>query len=134
MGRDPNEQGSDARRKPRKPGNAAGTRNTSFVAFNPTEADRAVISGDDRPLEEAMGVLYSKVLEGHKVTLQYNPEYGTYMALIRQGDVEWEHALTLSHWHQRPERALRGLIYALEYRYPSFPDGAFQRVFDQPDW
>jgi len=134
VGSDRNEQERLSGKPARKPRPLVTGKPRTLVAYNPTEQEKAIIRECDDSMSEVMTSLSSWCLEGHKLSLHYIAEYEVYAAMIRQGNIEWDKALAISHWHKYPEFALRGLDYALKTRFPAFPDGAYQSALIEADW
>lgn len=105
-----------------------------IYSFNPTDEEKRAIRDDGRPSDEVTVSLERALQNGHVLTLKYNEKSDCFMALLREGTVQWDEAVAISCWHKSADMALRMMDYALSYRYPDFPAGAFQSNFADTDW
>jgi len=128
MGRDPNEKRNSAitRRKGPEP--------VLFLVYRPTEQQRKAIMEIALPAEACMDILYPLLEQGHRLTWGYKPENNAVFLHLREGNVDYDRALTLSCWHATWLRCLQMMAYAVVHVYPEFP--LVQTRFDMlaPDW
>jgi hypothetical protein len=73
-------------------------------------------------LEDLLESLSSLLQAGHKMTMGHSTYNNAYFCSLREGINDWESARAVSAWHIEPGMALRTLCYALEVRFPDFPE------------
>lgn len=115
MGRDQNEAGG------RKPKGKEPQRVANFAVFRPTEAERKAIAAEAFDVGDCLDILARLLEEGHKLTLGYKAENNAYYLHLREGNADWDKAVTVSCWHSTYERVFQMMAYAVSHRYPEFP-------------
>lgn len=128
MGRDQNEVGG------RKLKGKTPQRVDNFVVYRPTAEERARITGKALSIEECLNCLIPLLEEGHKLTLGFKPENSAYYLHLREGNADWDKAVTLSCWHAAPERVFQMMSDAILHKYPEFPLVQLSLGGEAPDW
>lgn len=114
--------------------NHAAAKKATFVVFRPGKEEREEIRSDDAPLIQRWAELVSYVLSGHKVSVGYRPENDSIYIHLRDGETDWDKAVTLSVFHNDPAVALRTICYGLRGRYSEFPDIQLSLFDDDVNW
>jgi hypothetical protein len=120
-------------RKVRKNGSSGAASLSNFVAFHPTKEERMAIKNDDTDLAEVISFLLTFVQDGHKLSIGYRAENGSFFVMLRDGGETWDKAVCLSAWHQDPMIAIYAMRNALMGRYSTFPHVQMS-LFSDVDW
>lgn len=128
------ERVEEERKSKKKRSSAGSSRSSAFITFHPTKEQKEVLKELPWGPLEALDNLAFWLERGHKFTLIQKPDNGSFCAMLRENTKNWQEALTLTCWHAQPERALVGLVWALENLYPEFPDVKERIVPVDDDW
>jgi len=105
-----------------------------FVAYHPTKEEREDIRKMEEDLGEIMDFLFTFLEDGHTLHFGVRLENSASYVMLRQGDVHWQDAVTLSCWHLNYETAARTLAYGLRGKYSTFPDIQLALFHQEVDW
>lgn len=98
---------------------------------NPQELDQ-LKSGVFGPLE-ALDLIGTYLEDGHRLSMGFNPDRAGHFAMLREGNVAFEDAVTISVWGGSAEKALTKLGFYLREVNPDFPRNVQLELF-RDDW
>lgn len=105
-----------------------------IVNFKPSSDHR-------RDLDEALlrGLNIWDVFErlmqsGHRLIVTCNPDNGSFCAMARDGNAEWDEAICVSIWSGGLYRSLEVLAFYLTSVNPEFPEGVQSDFLDDNHW
>lgn len=122
------------RKKGKKPRENSPSLNAKFVAYHPTEADKAYLRDGDGSLEQELPMLTSYLQTGNRVTFGISSRTGTFYATIREKTNNWKEDRSLTTFHNEPDIALRLLVRGLVIRFPHFPEMSAPEQEIEVDW
>lgn len=107
-----------------------------FITFHPTVAEKIQLKEMPPPLERCLAVIADRINQGCGLTVTQKVDTGSFAVLIYDKAEPFGERITLSAWHTELDRALVGLAFALEARWPDFPSEKPALSFNEPldDW
>lgn len=104
-----------------------------LVNWAPTNGDKEKLRSKGSESGGALDPLTTALKDGHRLSLGYSVDRDGCFAILRQGDVDWKDAVSVSVWSSGIVRSLLLLAYYLEEVNPEFPDGVQPPLFSD-DW
>lgn len=100
-----------------------------LVNWNPNPQEVAQLkTGVFGPLE-AVELIGTFMEDGHRLSMGYNPDRAGFFAMLREGNVDFEQAVTISVWAGSVEKALTKLGFYLREVNPEFPRNVQLELF-----
>lgn len=123
-------------RQKQRPAIQAKTRKGGFVTFHPSTAEKTQLREMPPSLEHALSRLQGKLEEGCGITVTMNQNNGSFAALIYDKSQSFDERITISCWHTQLDKAIVGLAFALDARWPDFPSEKPALGFEalEEDW
>lgn len=115
--------------KPKPPTSPKG----GFITFHPSTAEKIQLREMPPTIEKSLTVLADRVNQGCGVTITQKLDTGSYAVLIYDKSEPFGERITLSVWHTELDKAIVGLAFALETRWPDFPSEKPAMFFKEPD-